>query len=114
MIDRWNFDGYDFYCTYPNQLTMYLGLEDDATQRNKAVSFNAIQRAVAESNMGNYDTAIDTLRAAISLVKQSSSDNSQGTHMVLESLYERMKDIEKRSHSGRGNSSSRCVFMSKI
>ena len=83
-----------------------VGLEDDATQRNKAVSFNAIQRAVAESNLGNYDTAIDTLRTAISLVKQSSSENSHGTQLVLESLYERMKDIEKRSHSNRGSSAT--------
>ncbi|KAI6651529.1 Cleavage and polyadenylation specificity factor subunit 6-like [Oopsacas minuta] len=61
--------------------------------------------AVAESNLGNYDSAIDTLRTAISLVKQSGPD-SNGNQLVIESLYERMKDIEKRYHS-RSSSSSR-------
>ena len=70
------------------------------------MSYNAIQKAVTESNLGNYDSAIDTLRTAISLIKQSTPENSHGTQLVLDSLYERMRDIEKRSHSNRSSATS--------
>ena len=78
------------------------------------MSYNAIQRARTEMNLGNYDSAMEIILTAMSLIKQSSSDNSQGTQLVIESLQDRLREIEKRSHSSRNNTSGSRYVCSHI
>jgi cleavage and polyadenylation specificity factor subunit 6/7 len=54
----------------------------DANQRNRAISSSAISRAMSDANSGDYDSAIDTLKMAITLIKQSITAGSESSQVL--------------------------------
>ena len=69
----------------PSHLGMGSGLEEDelseVMHRNQQVSATAIQRAQDEAESGDIDGAIDTLRMAINIIKQSTVAKMDSTQV---------------------------------
>jgi cleavage and polyadenylation specificity factor subunit 6/7 len=59
----------------------------ETNQRNKAISSSAITRAMSDAQAGDYESAIDTLRMAITLIKQSVTASSEASQVSLLTLY---------------------------
>ncbi|XP_065911551.1 cleavage and polyadenylation specificity factor subunit 6-like [Dysidea avara] len=82
----------------------------EANQRNRAVSSSAIQRAMTDANSGDYESAIDILKMAVSLIKQSITASSDASQILIQSLQDCLQSIEKQSSQSSkrsGRSSSR-------
>ena len=69
----------------PSHLGLGTGLEEDelsdVMHRNQQVSTTAIQRAQDEASSGDTEGAIDTLRMAINIIKQSSVAKMDSTQV---------------------------------
>jgi cleavage and polyadenylation specificity factor subunit 6/7 len=85
----------------PSHLGLGTGLEEDelsdVMHRNQQVSTTAIQRAQDEASSGDTEGAIDTLRMAINIIKQSSVAKMDSTQVLIKSLQDCMTSIEGQS-----------------
>eukprot|EP00794_Sanderia_malayensis_P018169 gene18169-19982_t len=73
------------------------GVQDadiDSMRRNQAVASTAIQRAMTDANEGDYESGIETLVTAISLIKQSSTANTESSQVLVQSLQDCLHSLE--------------------
>ena len=68
----------------------------ESMRRNQAVASTAIQRAMADANEGDYESGIETLVTAISLIKQSSTANTESSQVLVQSLQDCLHSLEAR------------------
>lgn len=80
--------------------------DEEAMNRNRAVSSTAISRAVADASSGDYGSAIETLVTAISLLRQSKVADDERTKVLIGSLRDCLNGIEEKSF-GHGSSGSK-------
>lgn len=78
----------------------------ESMRRNQAVASTAIQRAMTDANAGEFESGIETLVTAISLIKQSSTANTEPAQVLVQSLQDCLHGLEgqlvqKGSGSGR-------------
>eukprot|EP00112_Aurelia_sp_Birch-Aquarium-sp1_P017584 Seg4089.4 transcript_id=Seg4089.4/GoldUCD/mRNA.D3Y31 product="Cleavage and polyadenylation specificity factor subunit 6" protein_id=Seg4089.4/GoldUCD/D3Y31 len=66
----------------------------ESMRRNQAVASTAIQRAMADANVGDYESGIETLVTAISLIKQSSTANTESSQVLVQSLQDCLHSLE--------------------
>ena len=66
----------------------------ESMRRNQAVASTAIQRAMADANSGDYESGIETLVTAISLIKQSSTANADSSQVLVQSLQDCLHGLE--------------------
>ncbi len=66
----------------------------ESMRRNQAVASTAIQRAMADANEGDYESGIETLVTAISLIKQSSTANTESSQVLVQSLQDCLHSLE--------------------
>ena len=66
----------------------------ESMRRNQAVASTAIQRAMADANEGDYESGIETLVTAISLIKQSSTANTESSQILVQSLQDCLHSLE--------------------
>ncbi|XP_036275727.2 cleavage and polyadenylation specificity factor subunit 6-like [Pipistrellus kuhlii] len=75
---------------------------------NRAISSSAISRAVSDASAGDHGSAIETLVAAISLIKQSKVSADDRCKVLLSSLQDCLRAIESKAYgSGSGREGSR-------
>jgi cleavage and polyadenylation specificity factor subunit 6/7 len=95
---------------------------EEIMTRNRQVSTTAIARALADASKGEYEDASQTLRLAIKLIKQSKVSDDSRCQVLITSLDQCLKGIERKyssdevagnrgesnkSHSSRRKRSSR-------
>ncbi len=66
----------------------------ESMRRNQAVASTAIQRAMTDANEGDYESGIETLVTAISLIKQSSTANTESSQVLVQSLQDCLHSLE--------------------
>lgn len=72
--------------------------------RNRTVSSSAIARAVSDAAAGEYNSALETLATAISLIKQSKVANDERCKILISSLQDTLQGIEAKSYNRRERS----------
>jgi len=89
--------------------TMGMNEQDmESMRRNQAVASTAIQRAMGDANQGEFENGIETLVTAISLIKQSTTANTDAAQVLVQSLQDCLHGLESqlvqkgpsRSHRG--------------
>ena len=83
----------------------------ESMRRNQAVASTAIQRAMTDANAGEFESGIETLVTAISLIKQSSTANTEPAQVLVQSLQDCLHGLEgqlvqKGSGAGRSGGAS--------
>ena len=76
----------------PGQAIGEMDLE--SLRRNQSVASAAIQRAMGDANEGDYESGIETLVTAISLIKQSSTANADSSQVLVQSLQDCLHTLE--------------------
>jgi cleavage and polyadenylation specificity factor subunit 6/7 len=66
----------------------------ESMRRNQAVASTAIQRAMTDANAGEFESGIETLVTAISLIKQSTTANSEPAQVLVQSLQDCLQGLE--------------------
>ena len=66
----------------------------ESMRRNQAVASTAIQRAMTDANAGEVESGIETLVTAISLIKQSSTANTEPAQVLVQSLQDCLHGLE--------------------
>lgn len=66
----------------------------ESMRRNQAVASTAIQRAMTDANAGEFESGIETLVTAISLIKQSSTANTEPAQVLVQSLQDCLHGLE--------------------
>jgi len=84
----------------------------ESMRRNQAVASTAIQRAMTDANGGEFESGIETLVTAISLIKQSTTASSEPAQVLVQSLQDCLQGLEgqlvaKGSGSRQRHSGSR-------
>ncbi|CAK6447499.1 unnamed protein product [Pipistrellus nathusii] len=75
---------------------------------NRAISSSAISRAMSDASAGDHGSAIETLVAAISLIKQSKVSADDRCKVLLSSLQDCLRAIESKAYgSGSGREGCR-------
>ncbi|XP_066922853.1 cleavage and polyadenylation specificity factor subunit 6-like [Clytia hemisphaerica] len=78
----------------------------ESMRRNQAVASTAIQRAMTDANAGEFESGIETLVTAISLIKQSSTANTEPAQVLVQSLQDCLQGLEgqlvQKGSGGRG------------
>lgn len=79
----------------------------ESMRRNQAVASTAIQRAMTDANAGEFESGIETLVTAISLIKQSTTANTEPAQVLVQSLQDCLHGLEgqlvqKGSNGGTG------------
>ncbi|XP_032233037.1 cleavage and polyadenylation specificity factor subunit 6 isoform X2 [Nematostella vectensis] len=74
----------------------------ESMKRNQALASTAIKRAMSDANAGDYESGIETLVTAVSLIKQSVSANEESCLVLVQSLQSCLQGLEsqllERSH----------------
>ncbi|XP_019850622.1 PREDICTED: cleavage and polyadenylation specificity factor subunit 6-like [Amphimedon queenslandica] len=73
----------------------------DANQRNRAISSSAISRAMSDANAGDYESAIETLKMAITLIKQSITAGSESCQILIQSLVDCLRGVEHQASGSK-------------
>ena len=77
----------------------------ESMRRNQAVASTAIQRAMTDANAGEFESGIETLVTAISLIKQSTTANTEPAQVLVQSLQDCLHGLEgqlvQKGSSGR-------------
>lgn len=68
----------------------------ESMRRNQAVASTAIQRAMTDANQGEFESGIETLVTAISLIKQSTTANSDPAKVLIQSLQDCLHGLESQ------------------
>jgi len=81
----------------------------ESMRRNQAVASTAIQRATANANQGQFESGIETLVTAISLIKQSTTSNAEPAKQLIQSLQDCLHGLESQlvQHGGSRNDRER-------
>lgn len=66
----------------------------ESMRRNQAVASTAIQRAMTDANRGEFESGIETLVTAISLIKQSTTANTEPAQVLVQSLQDCLQGLE--------------------
>merc|ERR1712226_175584 len=66
----------------------------ESMRRNQAVASTAIQRAMTDANAGEFESGIETLVTAISLIKQSTTANTEPAQVLVQSLQDCLQGLE--------------------
>jgi hypothetical protein len=66
----------------------------ESMRRNQAVASTAIQRAMTDANAGEFESGIETLVTAISLIKQSTTANTDSAQVLVQSLQDCLQGLE--------------------
>lgn len=66
----------------------------ESMRRNQAVASTAIQRAMTDANAGEFESGIETLVTAISLIKQSTTANTEPAQVLVQSLQDCLHGLE--------------------
>ena len=66
----------------------------ESLRRNQSVASAAIQRAMGDANEGDYESGIETLVTAISIIKQSSTANAESSQVLVQSLQDCLHTLE--------------------
>ena len=66
----------------------------ESLRRNQSVASTAIQRAMGDANEGDYESGIETLVTAISIIKQSSTANAESSQVLVQSLQDCLHTLE--------------------
>ena len=66
----------------------------ESLRRNQNVASTAIQRAMGDANEGDYESGIETLVTAISIIKQSSTANAESSQVLVQSLQDCLHTLE--------------------
>lgn len=66
----------------------------ESMRRNQAVASTAIQRAMTDANSGEFESGIETLVTAISLIKQSTTANTEPAQVLVQSLQDCLHGLE--------------------
>lgn len=66
----------------------------ESLRRNQNVASTAIQRAMGDANEGDYESGIETLVTAISIIKQSSTANAESSLVLVQSLQDCLHTLE--------------------
>ena len=66
----------------------------ESMRRNQAVASTAIQRAMTDANRGEFESGIETLVTAISLIKQSTTANTEPAQVLVQSLQDFLQGLE--------------------
>ncbi|XP_065831172.1 cleavage and polyadenylation specificity factor subunit 6-like isoform X2 [Oscarella lobularis] len=67
----------------------------EVMKRNHAVSSTALVRAVQDANSGDYESAVNTLNTAISLISQSAAASSESSQALIQNLKDCLEGIKK-------------------
>lgn len=78
----------------------------EVMKRNHAVSSTAIARAEQDANSGDFDSAVNTLKTALSLILQSSAANSESSQALIQSLKDCLQGIEEQSEQSKNATQS--------
>ncbi|XP_062523033.1 cleavage and polyadenylation specificity factor subunit 7-like isoform X2 [Corticium candelabrum] len=73
----------------------------EVMKRNHAVSSTAMMRAIQDANTGDFDSAVNTLKTAMSLILQSSAANSESSQALIQSLKDCLQGIEEQMEHSR-------------
>jgi len=77
--------------------TQGLSEEDmESMRRNQAVGSTAIQRAMSDANAGEFESGIETLVTAISLIKQSTTSKTEPAQVLIQSLQDCLHGLESQ------------------
>lgn len=80
----------------------------ESMRRNQAVASTAIQRAMTDANAGEFESGIETLVTAISLIKQSTTANTEPAQVLVQSLQDCLHGLEGQLvQKGSGHRSGR-------
>lgn len=80
----------------------------ESMRRNQAVASTAIQRAMTDANAGEFESGIETLVTAISLIKQSTTANTEPAQVLVQSLQDCLQGLEGQLvQKGSGHRSGR-------
>ncbi|XP_047134717.1 cleavage and polyadenylation specificity factor subunit 6 isoform X1 [Hydra vulgaris] len=66
----------------------------ESMRRNQAVASTAIQRAMTDANAGEFESGIETLVTAISLIKQSTTASTDPAQVLIQSLQDCLQGLE--------------------
>lgn len=66
----------------------------ESMRRNQAVASTAIQRAMTDANAGEFESGIETLVTAISLIKQSTTATTEPAQVLVQSLQDCLHGLE--------------------
>jgi len=66
----------------------------ESMRRNQAVASTAIQRAMTDANAGEFESGIETLVTAISLIQQSTTANTDPAKVLVQSLQDCLQGLE--------------------
>uniref|UniRef100_A0A5S6QUT8 RRM domain-containing protein n=1 Tax=Trichuris muris TaxID=70415 RepID=A0A5S6QUT8_TRIMR len=80
---------------------------EDALNRNRTVSSSALTRAVADAANGDPGSAIETLVTAITILRSSKVAHDERSRILVASLQDTLRGIEKESYSNRRSKNSR-------
>jgi len=69
-------------------------MDIESLRRNQSVASTAIQRAMGDANDGDYESGIETLVTAISIIKQSSTANAESSQVLVQSLQDCLHTLE--------------------
>eukprot|EP00117_Sycon_ciliatum_P017364 scpid89112/ scgid16389/ Cleavage and polyadenylation specificity factor subunit 6 len=76
----------------------------ESMKRNHAISTSAILRAMQDANAGDFSGAVDTLKTAISLIKQSITATAESSVALIQSLQECLSGIESQAYTTKSSS----------
>ncbi|KFD59045.1 hypothetical protein M513_00208, partial [Trichuris suis] len=80
---------------------------EEALNRNRTVSSSALTRAVADAANGDPGSAIETLVTAITILRSSKVAHDERSRILVASLQDTLRGIEKESYSNRRSKTSR-------
>ncbi|CDW56901.1 RNA recognition motif protein [Trichuris trichiura] len=79
----------------------------EALSRNRTVSSSALTRAVSDAANGDPGSAIETLVTAITILRSSKVAHDERSRILVASLQDTLRGIEKESYSNRRSKNSR-------
>jgi len=67
---------------------------NESMKRNQMLASSAIKRAMSDANAGDYESGIETLVGAISLIKQSPTAAEERCQVLVQSLQDCLQGLE--------------------
>ncbi|XP_074638057.1 cleavage and polyadenylation specificity factor subunit 6-like isoform X1 [Acropora palmata] len=91
---------------------------NESMKRNQVLASTAIKRAMSDANSGDYESGIETLVAAISLIKQSPTASEERCQVLVQSLQDcyqglEIQLLERRSTGSKHHYSDKDDFESE-
>lgn len=91
---------------------------NESMKRNQVLASTAIKRAMSDANSGDYESGIETLVAAISLIKQSPTAAEERCQVLVQSLQDcyqglEIQLLERRSTGSKHHYSDKDDFESE-